>query len=39
MNPTEIERIATALETIALHLEKLRAEGIVVWGGVEPEEN
>lgn len=32
-------RTAAALEQIAAHLKGLRAEGIVVWGGVEPEEN
>lgn len=33
------ERSTLALEQIANHLHGLRKEGIVVWGGVEPEEN
>lgn len=39
MNPKDIERLIAALELIGEHLRGLRAEGIVVWGGVEPEEN
>lgn len=35
----DIERISAALEEIAVHLKGLRSEGIVVWGGVEPDKN
>jgi len=35
----DLGRISKALEDIAEHLKGLRTEGIVVWGGVEPEAN
>ena len=34
-----LERQTEALRSIAAHLEGLRSEGIVVWGGCEPEAN